>query len=136
MRRFLLAAATFALLLSGVRQAHAGFCITLSVASWGKGSLSRGDFYGFVWDSKGATLDGTKELAGPPTSGALWGATPGAFGCSEFDFVNNGTAGAAPSATNYLPPAALTLLGFGAVGLLGYGWRKRQRAAPERRGAS
>lgn len=26
-------------------------------------------------------------------------------------------------------PASLTLLGFGAVGLLGYGWRRRKRAA-------
>jgi hypothetical protein len=26
-------------------------------------------------------------------------------------------------------PASLTLLGIGAAGLLGYGWRKRKRAA-------
>jgi MYXO-CTERM domain-containing protein len=27
-------------------------------------------------------------------------------------------------------PASLTLLGFGAVGLLGYGWRQRRRVLP------
>jgi hypothetical protein len=36
---------------------------------------------------------------------------------------------AVPAATAAPEPASLTLLGLGALGLLGYGWRKRQQAA-------
>jgi hypothetical protein len=33
------------------------------------------------------------------------------------------------AATAAPEPASLTLLGLGALGLLGYGWRRRQQAA-------
>jgi hypothetical protein len=37
--------------------------------------------------------------------------------------------GGPPAATTPAPePASLTLLGLGALGLLGYGWRRRQAA--------
>jgi hypothetical protein len=106
MRRFILLAATLALLMGGVRQAHAGFCTTLSMASSGNGTFDRGDFSRFVWDTNGGTLDLTKELVGQLTSGVLWGSAPGAFGSGDFDIFNNGTGPAAPSATNDFQPAA------------------------------
>jgi hypothetical protein len=62
MGRFLLPAATLALLMGGARQANAGFCITLSVASSGNGALGRGDFRRLVWDTHAGTLDWTREL--------------------------------------------------------------------------
>jgi hypothetical protein len=34
-----------------------------------------------------------------------------------------------PSATGVPEPSTLTLLGLGSLGLLGYGWRRRNRAA-------
>jgi hypothetical protein len=37
--------------------------------------------------------------------------------------------GFGPAATAAPEPASLTLLGLGALGLLGYGWRKRRQAA-------
>jgi hypothetical protein len=34
-----------------------------------------------------------------------------------------------PQVTGVPEPASLTLLGLGALGLLGYGWRRRKQAA-------
>jgi hypothetical protein len=45
-------------------------------------------------------------------------------GSASFQFAPT-----APAATAAPEPASLTLLGLGALGLLGYGWRKRQQAA-------
>jgi MYXO-CTERM domain-containing protein len=155
MRRLIRLAATLALLLGGARQANAGFCITLSGASRGNGTFDRGDFSSVLWDTNGGALALTKELISPPTGGALGGSTPGAFGAGDFDIFNNGTDPAAPSATNHFQPAtggysgmmnltslaphaqtaaaaepaSLTLLGVGALGLAGYAWRRRRRAA-------
>jgi hypothetical protein len=106
MRRFILPAATLALLMGGARQAHAGFCTTLSMASWGNGTLGRGDFSSFVWETKGGKLDLTKELVGQPAGGALWGTAPGALGSGDFSSFNNDTDPAARSATSYFQPAA------------------------------
>jgi hypothetical protein len=157
MRRFVLPAATWALLMGGVRQADAGFCITLSAASWGNSSFGRGEFSGFLSDTNGPTRDLTQELVGQPTSGASWGTIPVAFGAGDFDIFNNGSEPAAPSVPSYFQPATayggsgdmmnltsfaprahisttpepviLTLLGIGVVALLGCGWRHRRRQA-------
>jgi hypothetical protein len=40
-----------------------------------------------------------------------------------------GIAGTPAAATAVPEPASLTLLGLGALGLLGYGWRRQQQAA-------
>jgi hypothetical protein len=117
MRRFLLPAATVALLLGGARQAQAGFCITLSVASWGNGTFGLADFRRFVWDVNGATLDLTKGLVGQPTPGGGHG-----------EFMNL-TSLAPQAQTTALPePAVMTLLGSGLLCVASYGWRMPKRA--------
>jgi LPXTG-motif cell wall-anchored protein len=132
------------------------FSITVTGASSGNGTFTLADFSQFLWSTNGGTLDLTKELVGQPTSGSPWGTTPaGGSGSGDFNFFSNFTNPAAPDGittlqigangdtadvlnlTSFAPhtttatpePASLTLAGIAAVGLLGYAWRRRKRAA-------
>ena len=49
------------------------FDLTISGASAGNGSFQITDFWGFSWDTAGATLDFSQELIGQATTSGGWG---------------------------------------------------------------
>ena len=99
--------------------------------STGELSLTTGQVYA-------ALLSGTTSYSGPRTAGPpdpyaggkfiIGDNLPGPF--TPWESIFGGTRDLTFTATFVIPePGTLTLLGTGALGLLGYGWRRRRRAA-------
>jgi hypothetical protein len=67
--------------------------------------------------------------ASVPTSAGTANSLYSALGSGPFIDLSSGTLTPETSTGATPEPASLTLLGVGALGLLGYGWRRRRRAA-------
>ncbi|WP_446810691.1 hypothetical protein ACH50O_03680 [Methylomonas sp. 2BW1-5-20] len=50
-----------------------GLTLTVTGASVGNGSFSLTDYAGFIWDTKGSSLDFSRELVGQSIDGGEWG---------------------------------------------------------------
>jgi hypothetical protein len=91
------------------------------------GASGNQPFWDFAPPNPTSTSDNGSTL--PPTS--TWyitvggSTTYGPLSDGPYLFQVNGT----PAVANVPEPASLTLLGLGALGLLGYGWRRRKQAA-------
>ncbi len=72
-------------------------------------------------DTKVGVFGATGAGGGPPLSGGVL--TPGTGATGTYNIALTGATGVVPE------PASITLLGSGALGLLAYAWRRRNRQA-------
>jgi hypothetical protein len=98
------------------------FTLAANTTYWVEGNFNGSPDWAYTFST---TFSGSGTLGNFTNSndgGATWGG-PFPFSDGPYQLQVNAGAAAVPQ------PASLTLLAIGGVGLLGYGWRQRKRAA-------